>query len=79
MPSASAARCGVVTALEKMRWPGGKSLDPIEQQRRRRREPRRDLGDAADLMMGIGAVDAAQRAERIDRRDEAAQVLVHRL
>ena len=57
--------------------PGGKSLDAIEQQRRRRREPRRDLGDAADLMMGIGAVDAAQRAERIDRRNEAAQVLVH--
>jgi hypothetical protein len=56
---------------------GGKSLDPIEQQRRRRGEPRRNFGDAADLVMGIGAVDAAQRAERIDCRDEAAQVLVH--
>ncbi len=49
---------------------GGKSLDAVEQQRRARGEPGRDLGDAADLVTGIGAVDAAQRAERIDRRDE---------
>ena len=55
----------------------GKSLDAVEQQRRAGSEARRDLGDAADLMMGIGTVDAAQRAQRIDCRDEVAKVLVH--
>jgi hypothetical protein len=56
---------------------GGKSLDAVEQQRRTRGKACRDLGDAADLVMGIGAVDAAQRAQRINRRDESAKVLIH--
>ena len=49
MPSASAARCGVVVALVKTRKPAGQSLDAVEQQRRALRRAGRDLGDAAEL------------------------------
>ena len=49
MPSASAARCGVVVALVKTRKPGAKALDAVEQQRRALRRAGRDFGDAAEL------------------------------
>ena len=76
MPSASAARCGVVVALVKTRKPGWQSLDAVEQQRRALRRAGRDLGDAAELELRIGAVDAPQRAKLVHLLDEAAQILV---
>ena len=76
MPSASAARCGVVVALVKTRKPGAMALDAVEQQRRAFRRAGRDLGDAAELEARIGAVDATQRAELVHLLDESAQILV---
>ena len=77
MPSASAARCGLVVALVKMRKPRGKSGDALEQQGRAVRHPGRHLGDGADLEAGIGAFDAPQRSELVDEVDELPQILVH--
>ena len=49
------------------------ALDVVEQQRRTLRRPGRDLGDAAELEMRIGAGDATQRSELVDLRDELAK------
>ena len=76
-PSASAARCGVVVALVKTRTTGLIALDAVEQQRRAFRGARRDLGDAAELELRIGAMHAPQRAKLVHLLDEAAQILVH--
>ena len=77
MPSASATRCGLVTALVNTRVPVENPLMRSNSSAGEAAEPSRDLGDAADLVAGIGAFDAAQRAERIDRQDESAKVLIH--
>ena len=42
------------------------AFDVVEQQRRAVGQAGRDFGDAADLEAGIGAADAAQRAELVD-------------
>ena len=55
-----------MVALVKTRKPRGKPLMRVEQERRTFRQSGRDLGDAADLESGIGACDAAQRAELVD-------------
>jgi hypothetical protein len=54
-----------------------KSLDGIKQERRAIGPAGRHLGDAADLVTRIGALDPPQRTERVHALDEFAQVLVH--
>ena len=65
-PSASAARCGLVMALVKMRNPRGKPLISSNSRAGQSGMPGRDLGDAADLETRIGARrrGAARRASR---------------
>ncbi len=53
------------------------SLDVVEQQRGAFRQAGGDFGDAADLEARIGAGDAPQRAELVDKADEFPQVFVH--
>ena len=50
------------------------ATDPIEQEGGTIREAGGHLGDAADLMLQIGAVDAAQRAQIVDLFDEVPQI-----
>ena len=56
--------------------PGRMSLDAIEEQCRTIGHASRDLGDAADLMVRIGALDAPQRLECVDLGDEFAKIFV---
>jgi hypothetical protein len=53
------------------------ALDVVEQHSRAVWQSGGDLGDAADLVHGIGAVDPPQRVELVDEPDEFAQILVH--
>ena len=76
-PSASAARCGLVTALVKTRKPRGKPLMSSNSSAGQSGMSGGDLGDAADLEPRIGALDRPQRAELVDKLDELAQILVH--
>src|SRR5215468_10105494 len=55
---------------------GRKTLDAVEQERRTVRHAGGDLGDAADLAMWIGALDAAQGSEGLDRGDEVPQIAI---
>jgi hypothetical protein len=54
-----------------------KALDCVKQKGGSVGSPGRDLGDAANLEARVGALDAAQRPELLDKLDEFAQVLVH--
>ena len=56
--------------------PGRIAFDPVEQQRRAIGHAGCDLGNAADLMARIGALDAPQRLESLDLGDEFTKILV---
>src|SRR5689334_5600794 len=66
-------RCG---GIGENAHPGSVALDMLEQQRRAFGSACRDLGDAAELELRIGAVHVSQRAELVHLLDEAAQILV---
>jgi hypothetical protein len=66
-----------ITEHAKSGWVSG---NPVEQQRRAFRQTGRDLGDPADLQVGMRAVNMSKQIDPFDFSNEPAQVLVnHRL
>ena len=66
MPSASAARCGLVTALVKIRKPRENPAMESNSSAGHSGMPAATSVIAADLVMRIGARDVPQRAQRLD-------------
>src|SRR5262249_55181466 len=75
MPSASAARCGLVVALVKMRKPRGKPL--MASNKSAGPSDRPPPVDGPDPEAGTRALDAPPRPKLVDKLDEFAQILVH--
>ena len=57
--------------------PALETLDGVEKESGRIRHAGGQLGDGADLEAGIGALDAPQGVQLVDKRDEFPQIPVH--
>jgi hypothetical protein len=66
----------LVVAFVKIREAARIPFDPVEQKRRTVRQRRGDLGNASDLQIRIGTLDATKCPEAIDLIDKATEITV---